>query len=203
MSQRTALRLSVIAILIGGLLSGYLLYRHLDLLGAWEVGQDACSTLLGAGCDQTLHSQGSIQMGIPLAGWGIVYFGFLLTLLWLTILLGKDFQREGMIAAIAVTGVGAAVSLYLLVGLVSGTWPFCPACALINALNLALLAGLKTASGLSWSGAVRGVGQAGRFLWSSGDPESRLSSLETGGPAAAAAGQDCHLPVGPGGVRPL
>ena len=114
-------------------------------------------------------------MGIPVAGWAIVYFGFLLTLLWLTILLGKDFQREGMIAAIAVTGVGTAVSLYLLVGLVSGTWPFCPACALINALNLALLAALKTASGLSWSGAVRGIGQGVRFLWSSGETDSRLA----------------------------
>ena len=62
MSQRTALRLSTILILIGGLLSGYLLYRHLGLLGAWEVGQDACATLLGTGCDRALHSQGSIQM---------------------------------------------------------------------------------------------------------------------------------------------
>ena len=176
MSQRTALRLSTILILIGGLLSGYLLYRHLGLLGAWEVGRNACSTLLGASCDRTLHSQGSIQMGIPLAGWGLVYFGFLLTLVWLTSLLGDDFRREGMIAAIAVSGIGAVVSVYLLVGLVSGTWPFCPACALINALNLALLGGLKMASGLSWSGAARGIVRSGRFLRSSDDPESRLSS---------------------------
>ena len=176
MSQRTALRLSTILILIGGLLSGYLLYRHLGLLGAWEVGQDACSTLLGTGCDATLHSQGSIRMGIPLAGWGLVYFCFLLTLVWLTSLLGEDFQRQGMIAAIAVTGVGAVASACLLTGLLLGTWPFCPACALINALNLALLGGLKIASGLSWSGAVRGVGQAFRFLRSSGEDQSRLSS---------------------------
>ena len=81
-----------------------------------------------------------------------------------------------MIAAIPVTGVGAVVSVYLLAGLLLGTWPFCPACALTNALNLALLAGLKTASGLSWSEAVRGSGQAFRFLWSSGKEESRLSS---------------------------
>ena len=176
MSQRTALRLSTILILIGGLLSGYLLYRHLGLLGAWEVGRDACSTLLGASCDRTLHSQGSIRMGITLAGWGLVYFGFLLTMVWLASLLGDDFRGEGMIAAIAVGGVGAVVSASLLAGLALGTWPFCPACALINALNLALLAGLKMASGLSWSGAVRGIGRTGRLLWSSGEDESRLSS---------------------------
>ncbi len=175
MSQKTALRLNTILILIGGLLSGYLLYRHLGLLGAWEVGQDACSTFLGAGCDRTLHSQGSIRMGIPMAGWGLVYFGFLLSMVWLTSLLGDDFRREGMIAAIAVTGFGAVVSVYLLAGLLLGTWPFCPACALINVLNLALLAGLKTASGLSWSGAVRGIGQGVRFLWSSGETDSRLA----------------------------
>ena len=176
MSQRTALRLSAILMLIGGLLSGYLLYRHLGLLGAWEVGQDVCSTLLGTGCDRTLHSQGSIRMGIPLAGWGLVYFGFLLTMVGLTSLLGDDFQREGMTSAIAVTGVGAAGSVYLLSGLFLGAWPFCPVCALIHVVNLGLLLGLKRASGLSWAGAFSGIGQAFRFLRSSGKDESRLSS---------------------------
>ncbi len=115
-------------------------------------------------------------MGIPLAGWGLVYFGFLLTMVWLTSLLGDDFRKEGMLAAIAVNAAAAAASLYLLAGLLLGHWPFCPACALVNALNLASLAGLKTASGLSWSEALRGIGRAGRSLWSSEEDESRLGT---------------------------
>src|SRR5207244_1992078 len=69
---------------VGWLASGYLLLRAFELgRGAPIARVDLCSMVFGVGCDARLLGPMSSQLGVPLAGWGFVYFpllGFLLAL---------------------------------------------------------------------------------------------------------------------------
>ena len=92
----------------GWLASGYLLLRAFALgRAAPTTSVDLCIAVFGVGCDARLLDPMSLQLGVPLAGWGVVYFamlGFLLLALrgpgaiWTTVLLA---------------GAGAGASLVL------------------------------------------------------------------------------------------
>jgi len=105
--------------------SGYLLNRSFALAAGAD-GADVCSTVLGKSCDDTLTSPYSKQLGIPLAGWGVIYF------LAVLMLLGRG---AGRILAV----VGALGSLGLIGVLLFTEVPFCPLCLFVNGLNLAAL----------------------------------------------------------------
>ena len=63
----------------------------------WEV--DICSALFGTGCDETLQSRTAVQLGLPLAGWGLIYYGTLASLLLLGWAMGDAFQFEASLTA--------------------------------------------------------------------------------------------------------
>ncbi|NNF05528.1 MAG: thioredoxin domain-containing protein [Candidatus Eisenbacteria bacterium] len=130
---------------VGGLIgagliaSGYLLYRTFTLLGEWAPDRiDICSAVFGTGCDATLLSPSSWQLGVPLAGWGLVYFGALAMLLILGRSLGNGFSGTSLIAAQILNGVGLLVSALLLLLFATGKAKFCPVCLVIHGINVAL-----------------------------------------------------------------
>src|SRR5262249_34952381 len=100
---------------LGFSVSGYLLARTLALLddralGAWDV----CSFVFHGSCDARLLDAESWKFGIPLAGWGIVYYsalGFILALGWM---LGETFENEARLGALALSIAGGCLSLVLI-----------------------------------------------------------------------------------------
>ena len=70
---------------LGLSISIYLLFRHFTLVGSSTgAGLDFCTAIFGGRCDAALSSPLSMQLGIPLAGWGILFYATLLTLILLT-----------------------------------------------------------------------------------------------------------------------
>lgn len=126
-------------VLVGGVLSGVLLMRTLALLG--DQGRDSWNVcaVLHADCDAALRSTASWQLGLPLAGWGVLDYAALGSLLGLGAALRDDFADEAHAAATGLSLVGGSASLMLLIGVVILQWaPACPLCFVIHAINLTL-----------------------------------------------------------------
>src|SRR5688572_13198961 len=62
-------------IAVGLAISIYHLWR-IEVLAGQRAGRttDACQALFGAGCDSLLTNPVSIQFGLPVAGWGLIYY---------------------------------------------------------------------------------------------------------------------------------
>ena len=85
---------------VGVIVSGYLLYRHFAIADvSVQSGADFCSAVFGTGCDEALQSPLAVQLGLPLAGWGLVYYGTLASLLLLGWTIGDTFRFEATTAA--------------------------------------------------------------------------------------------------------
>ena len=133
------LRIAGLVLLLAGLvLSGYLLSRSLALIEGAS-GDDVCSIVFGKGCDSTLTDPLSKQLGVPLAGWGVIYFGSLL----LFFLLGRflDDGARAVAASLAslIVICGGLASFALLGALLFGEVPLCPLCLVVNTINLAAI----------------------------------------------------------------
>ena len=125
---------------LGLAVSGYLLVRHLALAGASDLsGVDVCSALFGTGCDSALRSPASVQLGLPLAGWGLLYYITLASLLFLAWYVGESFEFEATLGALFLSVVGVVISVPLFVAMLAGQLPFCPLCAAVHVINLILL----------------------------------------------------------------
>ena len=114
--KRSAGAARVAALLLigsGGGLSAYLLTRSFALLSGAADTPDACSAVFGAGCDAVLRGGSSWVLGIPLAGWGLVYFAALACLVLLGWFLRDAFERESAVAALLLATAGGLVSIGL------------------------------------------------------------------------------------------
>ncbi|MFO7903182.1 MAG: DsbA family protein [Pirellulaceae bacterium] len=138
---------SILLLTLGLAVSGYLLYRHFLLIGETTSSVDFCSAYLGHGCDETLQSDWAVLLGLPLAGWGLVYYGTLLALLLLGWSVGAAFEFEATVAAWVVSLVGAAGSIFLLLVMLDGHAPMCPLCMVVHAINIVLVFPLKQLTG--------------------------------------------------------
>lgn len=167
-SRSPSVRWRVICLVLVGLgfaTSGYLLSRSLAILSNRVPGEiDICSSVFGASCDEALLSSGTWQVGIPLAGWGIVFYATLVCLLIMAWSLGEAFDFEATLAALVLAGAGAGLSLVLLGLFVSGVEPFCPLCLVVHVVNFLLVGALKRSSGRSWGQLLNGIRLAGKYL---------------------------------------
>ena len=135
---------SLILVGLGLAISVYLLWRHVVLTGGWAGGgTDVCSVVFGMGCDAALRSPASFQFGLPLAGWGLVYYATLAVFLLLARFLGKAFEFEAHFAALLLSLPAFLISLALAGITLTGDVPFCPLCALAHLINLVLVFSLK------------------------------------------------------------
>ena len=150
---------------LGLAVSGYLLLRHFALTDfSTQSGADFCSALFGTGCDDALRSPLAVQLGLPLAGWGLVYYGTLAALLLLGWTVGETFRFEAMTAALLLALAAALGSVVLFVVMVTDLSPFCPMCAVVHAINLLLLFPLKRLTGRPVAQLVQAVARAIRYL---------------------------------------
>jgi len=157
--------LCLILIALGLAISGYLLHRHFGLVDlSAQGGTDFCSALFGTGCDDALRSPLAIQLGLPLAGWGLVYYGTLASLLLLGWTVGETFRFEAIAAALLLALAAALGSVALFVAMVTDLSPFCPLCAVVHAINLLLLFPLKHMTGRLVVELVQAAARAIRYL---------------------------------------
>ena len=79
-----------------------------------------------------------MQLGLPLAGWGVVYYGTLISLLLLGWFVGQPFELAAAVAALVLSAVAALLSVVLFGLMVGSQTAFCPLCAVVQGLNVAL-----------------------------------------------------------------
>src|SRR5215211_5931838 len=97
---------SVLLSLLGLIISTYLLYRH-HVVAANQTGKvDVCSAVFGRGCDSALKSPVSSLLGLPLAGWGMLYFSSLLLLFIGRRLSGQAFHPQANLSLFLLSFLG-------------------------------------------------------------------------------------------------
>lgn len=160
------MRLTLLSLIaLGVAISGYLLYRHLVVADPVALAAfDVCSVVLGGGCDDALASPWATQLGLPLAGWGIVYYGALTTLLLLGFSLGDGFAFEAGVGAVLMSLLAAVASLGLLLVMATGRAPFCRFCAVLHVLNVVLAVLVYRSSGATLRRLARSLAAAARYL---------------------------------------
>src|SRR6187549_2766408 len=100
MAAFRAQAISFTLIAIGLAISMYHLWRLVVLAGQWSGrGIDVCLAVLGVSCDAMLASPASVQFGLPIAGWGLIYYATLGVFLLLASNLGETFEFEARFAA--------------------------------------------------------------------------------------------------------
>ena len=156
--------LAFVLILLGGGASGYLLARHFAVAGGDTESFDICSAVFRGDCDAAIRSDLAVQLGIPLAGWGLVHFVMLAAALSLGKVLGESFRAEATLFGLfscTVATVGGAVLTFIM--LTSAT-AFCPLCACIHAINLVLIPAVKLGSGLTADQLLASVSDGFKYL---------------------------------------
>ena len=162
--------------LLGLLVSGYLLGRTLMLLMSQDPDAfDVCSAVFGTGCDKTLLSATSWVLGIPLAGWGVVYYGALLALFFLAAALGDEFAPQALTAALLVSVAGVAGSIVLAALLVAGWAPFCPLCMVVHGINVLLAVALKVRLARTWREEAGTLASAALAVQEAGGPPAPVA----------------------------
>ncbi|MCZ7555177.1 MAG: thioredoxin domain-containing protein [Bacteroidia bacterium] len=134
-SQRTFIAI-VLCIVIGLSLSVYLFTVHIGVrLGTASGG---LCTLLGGGCDEALRSPFSKVLGVPLAAWGIVFYAILIVQLTMHGLSaeGKSSRANGVSVVLAAAAAIGGMTLLSLMSI--GATAFCPLCAVVHGINLAI-----------------------------------------------------------------
>ncbi|MFV1967635.1 MAG: vitamin K epoxide reductase family protein [Pirellulaceae bacterium] len=176
------LRLLCLTLIGFGLLaSGYLLSRHEASLRSEPLGFDVCSALFGAGCDDALNSPIAEQFGLPLAAWGVVYYGTLASLLLLGWWIGDPFRVESSLAALLLSLAAAVISIVLAGAMLSGASPVCPFCLAVHVINLLLVFALKRFTGQSIGQLRHALAGGCRFvLGRTSDPTSVIKWKSVG-----------------------
>jgi len=172
---------------LGLVISGYLLYRGFVLLKPGvPLSVDLCARIFGTGCDEALRSASSWFLGIPWAGWGVVYYLTLGALALLGAIFREDFELEAAGGSFLLAGAGAIGSLILAGILVTGRVPFCPLCFIINLINLALVPVILRMSGRSLGGMFQAIRAGGAYVLRGKAPSPREARWKTLGFAATA-----------------
>ena len=138
-------RVSAILVVAGLAISAYLLHRH--FAAAEGAAPGVCSLVLSLDCDAALTSTWSVVLGIPLAGWGVIQFGTIGTLLLLAAPVGGPFDVVARRAAAVLGLAGAAASAVLVAATLTGVVPFCPLCSAVHVVSFVLAPLLVRASG--------------------------------------------------------
>ena len=164
-STRFFWRLGALALVaLGFAVSAYLLALHFAVaLGDSELF-DICQALFGGDCDAAIRSDLAVQLGIPLAGWGIVYFAVIAVTLLLAFCLGQTFRSEGTLAALSLCTVATALGVVLTVMMLSGAAAFCPLCVIVHAINLLLIPVILMASGRTTRELRGSIGRGFEYL---------------------------------------
>jgi protein-disulfide isomerase/uncharacterized membrane protein len=128
---------SCILAITGLLLSSYLFYQHYLIINEANGKADVCYAVFGKGCTRALASSVAVQMGLPLAGWGIIYYTILLAVLSLRVFFNLN-NRGASIVLTIITAIGCTGSIILLGMIYFDHSLFCPFCVMIHGINILL-----------------------------------------------------------------
>jgi protein-disulfide isomerase/uncharacterized membrane protein len=141
----------------GGLLGLVLFSKHYGVPLLGEAVLAACG--VGEGCDVVSQSRYSMFLGMPLAGWGLFFYGALFTLLAPALVSrGQDEDPASPSMAFLLVCLAIAIDFVLLglqLGVIKAVCKFCVATYVVNLLLLGVL--------WPWRGFSRGFG----FVFSS------------------------------------
>lgn len=170
---------------MGLLQSAYLLARDFAVLSAGDSHlYDLCSALFSASCDGALADERFWFLGVPAAGWGLVYFVALAGLLILGRFVRGGFEPEAYLAASLLAGAGLLIGLFLLgVAWLTRT-PLCPLCLSVHAVSLLLLLTLHRAAGRPFLEEARTLRAAASWFVQRGTSESARWKLVAFGSVA-------------------
>jgi len=140
---------SFLLVAIGATVGAYLLARSFALLGSAPRMLDLCLLLFSTSCDSALADNRYWILGVPMAGWALVYFTVLAGLLCLARFLKGAFTAEALLAGWLVTLAGVAAGLVPALAALLGRGSLCPLCLVVLAINLMLLFTVHKASARS------------------------------------------------------
>jgi protein-disulfide isomerase/uncharacterized membrane protein len=164
-SNRFFWRLATLALVaLGFAISAYLLARHFAVARGDSNLFDICQAVFGGDCDAAIRSDLAVQLGIPLAGWGIVFYALLAATLLLALGLGDTFRNEGTLAALSLCSLATALGAVLTVMMLSSTAAFCPLCVIVHAINLLLIPVILMASCRTIGQLCASIGRGFKYL---------------------------------------
>jgi len=164
-AQRVSRILCFLLLAVGAGLCTHLLMRHWTVHGATLKTADFCGLVFGSSCDETLQSRWAVQLGLPLAGWGLVFYGTLASLLVLGHSIGPDFEFPAYLAALFLSLVATILGVVLLGVMLRSAADLCVLCVLVHMLNLALLLALKVSCGRTAGQPLPALARTFRFLF--------------------------------------
>lgn len=130
----------LILAIAGLVISGYLFFRHLALFDlSIGRGADFCSVIFKLCCDEVLKSPIANLLGIPLAGWGIIYYISILAMFLLGDFLKENFKEVSIEILLFTTSITAIISLIFILSFIINFIPFCPLCFIIHLINISLV----------------------------------------------------------------
>lgn len=142
--------ISLLLILAGLYISGYLLNHYLQLNATLGESSDACSAVFGKSCDTALKSNYSNILGLPLAAWGILYYTAIILFWIVPVLFGDDFKKLMGMMIYTTTLIGVLAALVLLALMLIHPEVFCPLCSILHGINIALFFFINHANGISF-----------------------------------------------------
>lgn len=151
-------------IALGVAISAYLLGRHFAIAAGVAELFDICKAMFGGDCNAAIKSEWAVQLGIPLAGWGLVHFAMVAVALLLARCLGETFVIEGTLAAALSCTLAATGGVVLTGVMLWGPTAFCTLCAIVHAINLLLIPMILLASGRTMRELRHAVGGGLRYL---------------------------------------
>ena len=155
----------------------YLLFMHFGMADGHGEEFGICSALFGGSCSDALMSPLSVQLGIPLAGWGVLYYATLLALLLLHRLRGLP-EGVNLLSIAWLLSAGAAIAgATLLVIMLVTPGLFCPLCSIVHSINLLLPFLLLRLSGASLRELLNGLPRVGILTAAGSDARFALLLL--------------------------
>ena len=137
-----------------------------------------CSAVFGLSCDATLQNTNASFLGLPWAGWGVLYFTVIIAFLGLKSFLQKDFEQEANAANLAWTGVGSVVSLGLLAAFLSDNTPFCSLCMVVHIANLGLFGLFASEYSGTPNAFFQSLGKGVSYLFTGQSSQPRLAKFK-------------------------
>ncbi len=155
--------ISVVALSLAGLALAYLLLlqHHGESSGAHAVAA-VCGE--GGGCDQVNASSYSQLAGVPLAGFGLLFYASMLALLGIAAVADDDTRAAAAVVALAGFALALAIDVVLFAVQAFAIHAYCKLCLATYAVNAASIALLAPAR--AWAPRVRAGLQSplGRLL---------------------------------------
>ncbi|MCF3108233.1 DsbA family protein [Niabella sp. CC-SYL272] len=136
----------VVLILLGVIICRYLFYKHLNL-----AGPDVCSAVFGNSCNAALSGSFAEVLGLPLGGWGLLYYFILGVFFLVPWVFGKEFLTGSRFFIFVLSLCSVLAGLFYTGLMLWRPALFCPLCTLVHGINFLLFFLLIKVNGYGFS----------------------------------------------------